>query len=93
MLVDTIGFAFDLNPFIIDSFDLTLMDIKNSDLILLVIDASDGLRMLEEKIKANLEILELLQIDKKILQPVLNKVDLVDKADLVEKLNLVNSFF
>jgi len=93
MLVDTIGFAFDLHPFIIDSFDLTLMDIKNSDLILLVIDASDGLRMLEEKIKANLEILERLQIDKKILQPVLNKVDLVDKADLVEKLNLVNSFF
>lgn len=93
LLVDTIGFAFDLNPFIIDSFDLTLMDIKNSDLVLLVIDSTDNLIILEEKLKTSLEILEKLDISKDRILPVLNKVDLIDKVDLVERQNVLKKYF
>ncbi len=92
-VVDTIGFAFDLDPFIIDSFELTLMDMKYSDLALLVIDASDKLNIIEEKLKTSLEILGKLGIKKERILPVLNKVDLIYKSDLVERQKLLENYF
>ncbi len=93
LLVDTIGFAFDIDPLIIKSFEVTLEDIKSANLNLLIIDSSDEEKVIEEKLKANLEILNKLNVNDKKIIPVLNKVDLIDKIDLLNKIKLVEEYF
>jgi len=92
LLVDTIGFAFDIDPLIIGSFELTLKDITSADLILLVIDSKDERNLFEEKIKTNLEILNKLKIEEDRILPVLNKVDLIDKSELNEKIKIIEEY-
>lgn len=77
VLADTIGFIRDLPPFLIKAFEATLEDIKTSDLIIKVADASDN------------EILEKMEVVNSVLKDVgageipsilaLNKVDLIDE--------------
>lgn len=93
LLVDTIGFAFDIDPLIIESFELTLKDIINADLILLIIDAKDEEILFKEKIKTNLEIFNKLKIKEEKIIPVLNKVDLIDKNEINYKIEILEEFF
>lgn len=92
LLVDTIGFAFDIDPLIIGSFELTLKDITSADLLLLVIDAKDEMNLLKEKVKTNLEIFNKLKIEEDKILPVLNKVDLIDKNELNEKIKIIEEY-
>ncbi len=93
LLVDTIGFAFDIDPLIIRSFEVTLEDIKNANLNVLIIDSSDEKEVIKEKLRANIEILNRLGVKNEKIIPVLNKVDLIDKNDLIEKIKLLNEYF
>lgn len=74
-ITDTIGFIRNLPPELIHSFGSTLKSIKNADLILLMLDASDDI--LEFKKKKDICEGTLMRIgtDDVLLLHVLNKVD------------------
>lgn len=93
IIMDTIGFAFDIDPLIIKSFEVTLEDLKEANLNLLVLDASDDEIVFEEKIKTNLNILRELEIEDKKIIPILNKTDLIDKEDLMNKIKITKNYF
>ncbi len=82
--VDTIGFALDLNPELISAFQLNLDDMRGSDVLLLVLDATDPLQLQKMKIQSSLEILREAKIDEARVLIVVNKADLVE-PNLVEK--------
>ncbi|MCR8433018.1 MAG: GTPase HflX [Crenarchaeota archaeon] len=77
LLVDTIGFASDLNPKIISSFRVNLEDMTEAHLLLWVIDISEEDSILEMKIKATTEILKKTGLLEKPVIVVANKIDLV----------------
>ncbi len=92
-LVDTIGFVYDLDPMMIDSFKLTLNDIVQSDIILLVADISESEDIVRFKIETVSSILEdTLKIDGSKIILVLNKVDLVNPVDLSGKLSKIADY-
>lgn len=92
-LVDTIGFVYDLDPMMIDSFKLTLNDIVQSDIILLVVDISESEDIVRFKIETVSSILEdTLKIDGSKIILVLNKVDLVNPVDLSGKLSKIADY-
>jgi len=93
MLVDTIGFTFDLDPLLIESFDLTLKDITNANLNLLVFDGYDDELTFREKIKTNIQILSKLNVNNEKIIPVINKIDMIDKKELELKINIINEYF
>ena len=88
LITDTIGFVYNLPPFLIDAFLSTLEEITYSDLILIVLDLSDPLEIIIKKITTCNEILAALNANDipKIL--VLNKIDIVSK----DKVNQVKSY-
>ena len=76
--VDTIGFALDLDPELISAFQLNLDDMRSADIVLLVVDASDTMQLLEMKIQSSLEILRETGIDESRIIVVLNKADIIE---------------
>ncbi|MFC6961967.1 GTPase HflX [Halocatena marina] len=74
LVTDTIGFIRDLPGWLVQSFESTLGAVRHADLVCLVIDASDPLDDLHEKVETSRNHLA---DDVRIL-PVLNKVDVVD---------------
>jgi GTP-binding protein HflX len=78
IITDTVGFIKNLPHQLIASFRSTLEEIRNADLILHIIDASD--EDVINKIKVvNNELIEL-GIQDKPIQKVFNKIDLVDSS-------------
>jgi GTP-binding protein HflX len=78
-LVDTIGFALDLDPELISAFQLNLDDMRGSDVLLLVVDVSDSVQLLRMKVQSSLKILREAGIDETRILVVLNKTDLVER--------------
>ena len=92
LLVDTIGFISDLDPRIIASFELNLEDIVYSDVLCLVIDSSDPVNILENKLNSTIQILRkiyAIRPEKKIIT-ILNKIDLIkDPYELASRKQIV----
>ncbi|MFP4169491.1 MAG: GTPase HflX [Methanomassiliicoccales archaeon] len=86
LLTDTIGFLQNLPHFMIESFATSIEDIYLSDLILLVIDASESLDSMERKIETSSKIL-FPTVDTSEVMVVLNKVDAVE-GDLQRRIDL-----
>jgi GTP-binding protein HflX len=88
LVTDTIGFMSDLPPFVIEAFKSTITEIFNADLILLVVDSSEGWRSIERKISTSEKILfPEVELDRIFL--VLNKIDRINDAEgkeLMEKM-------
>ena len=82
LLADTIGFALDLDPSLISTFQLNLDDMRAADVLLLVVDVSDDLQVLKMKLDSSMAILEAIGVDKERILVVLNKMDLVDTETL-----------
>lgn len=82
MLVDTIGFAMDLDPRLIASFSLTLDDIKLADVVLLVVDISDELDLLRLRVKTCADILADLGISDGKIIVAANKTDKIRPNEL-----------
>ncbi len=82
-LVDTIGFITDLPPFVIEAFYSTLEDIKYSDIVYLVVDVTESIDAIEEKLKTSLDILNKLNYDRKIIV-VGNKTDLINNLEALK---------
>lgn len=92
-LIDTIGFVYDLDPMMIESFRLTLNDIIQSDLVLLVADVSESEEVLRFKLETVSGILEdTLKIDGSKIILVLNKVDLTNPIVLSRRLSSIADY-
>jgi GTP-binding protein HflX len=74
LITDTIGFLKDLPHFMIESFRTTLEEIFNSDLILLVVDSTEDLQHVEEKLITSKEIL-IPRTDPSNIIIIFNKID------------------
>ena len=76
LLTDTVGFIRDLPPWLIDAFASTLEETTYSDAVVLVVDASEDLGLIQEKVRAALQILERIHAPRQRILS-LNKADLV----------------
>ncbi|CAB3288979.1 GTPase HflX [Methanocaldococcus lauensis] len=97
LVTDTVGFIDDLPPFMIEAFLSTIEESANSDVILIVVDASDEIDEIRRKLKVCHEILSKINCKSPIIT-VFNKVDKITekkKRLILEKLDryIVNPIF
>ena len=76
-LVDTIGFVLDLDPRLIASFQINMLDMKYSHWQILVVDVSDKPDLMRVKVNESLKVLGMMGKDKSGLIVAANKIDLV----------------
>lgn len=76
IITDTVGFVRDLPKDLLDAFAATLEELQDADLLLHVIDAANP--QFEEQIQAVQRILSQLDLDRKPIIPVFNKIDIAD---------------
>jgi GTP-binding protein HflX len=86
LINDTVGFIEDLPPWLIEAFESTLEEVYSADLIILVIDFSEALEVVERKVMTSLEIIKRRGETPPILF-LLNKVDLIFPSELRSKVS------
>jgi GTP-binding protein HflX len=86
LLTDTVGFIKDLPPWLIEAFHSTLEEIFYSDIILLVVDSSEDLDEMVQKLNTCFQILWNADNVPPII-PVFNKIDLDEMTNLRKKIN------
>jgi len=86
--IDSIGFVLDLDPRLIKSFELNLLDMLNADKMLYVIDASEEKSLLYQKTRYGLNLLKEIGIN--VIENVIiifNKIDkLENSSEYIEKI-------
>jgi GTP-binding protein HflX len=92
ILIDSIGFIEDMHPIIVKAFNTTLGEISNSDLILLFVDASEGLEYVFRKLEASNKVLKEIAPDLPLIVCV-NKVDRCSSDQLREAKTLITRVF
>jgi GTPase len=94
MLSDTVGFISRIPTYMVESFKSTLEELTYSDLVLLMVDASEERESMAIKLRSCREILDSLGVDPKKILLVLNKIDRLEGAALsqVEADNLFSGF-
>lgn len=90
-LNDTIGFIRNLPYDLIYAFRVTLGDIKNSDLILLVLDASEDTETVLEKKRICENMLQQIKANSIPALNILNKIDKIDGDEINKKKELVDN--
>lgn len=75
LFIDTIGFVLDLDPRLIQSFKLNLLDISSSDLVILLLEITDPTITLKLKISEGLRLLKEIGVNHDRLIIVFNKLD------------------
>jgi GTP-binding protein HflX len=83
LLTDTVGFVSDLPHWLVESFESTLDSVYRADLVLLVVDASESVEEMREKLVTCHDTLY--ERNEAPIVTVLNKTDLVDEEELAEK--------
>jgi GTP-binding protein HflX len=83
LLTDTVGFISDLPHWLVESFKSTLDSVYRADLVLLVVDVSDPVEEIREKLVTVHDTLY--ERNEAPILTVLNKVDTVDDAELADK--------
>lgn len=91
-LVDTIGFVHDLDPKMLESFELTLNDIRFSDAIILVVDCSDPQPIMLFRLSTCLDLLKNLEVDSNRMVVALNKIDLLDEEEVFNRLKIISDY-
>ena len=86
MLTDTVGFIDRLPLTLIEAFHSTLEETIYSDLILLVVDISEPMIVIEKKLSVCLETIERINASGIPIITVLNKIDLMSEAEISQKL-------
>ena len=76
LFIDTIGFVLDLDPRLIRSFELNLEDMRNADLVLLLLEITDPILLLKMKLREGIKLLTDMGVQRERIILVLNKVDL-----------------
>ncbi len=90
LFIDTIGFVIDLDPRLIKSFELNLLDLRSADMVIFLMDVTDPLLTLRIKLAEGIRLLREMDIPREKIVIVFNKIDLKPNADenLDEELNL-----
>ncbi len=83
LVTDTVGFISDLPHWLVESFRSTLSEVYRADLVLLVVDVSDPVEEIREKLVTCHDTLY--ERNEAPIVTVLNKSDLVDRKELKEK--------
>ena len=83
LVTDTVGFISDLPHWLVESFKSTLDAVYRADLVLLVVDASESVEAIREKLVTSHDTLY--ERNQAPIVTVLNKRDLVDPAELDRK--------
>jgi len=87
LLIDTVGFIDRLPLMLIEAFHSTLEETIYSDLILLVIDVSESLALIEKKLTICLETIERIGASGIPIVTALNKIDLLSEAETERKIS------
>ncbi len=82
MLSDTVGFISRIPTYMVESFKSTLEELTYSDLVLLMVDASEERESMAIKLRSCRETLDQLGVDPKKILLVLNKIDRLEGAAL-----------
>ena len=83
LVTDTVGFISDLPHWLVESFRSTLSEVYRADLVLLVVDVSDPIEEIREKLVTCHDTLY--ERNEAPIVTVLNKTDLVDDDELERK--------
>jgi GTP-binding protein HflX len=86
LLTDTVGFIDRLPLTLIEAFHSTLEETIYSDLILLVVDASEPINIIEKKLIVCLETIERIGASGIPIITALNKIDLLPETEVYQKL-------
>jgi GTP-binding protein HflX len=92
LLTDTVGFIKKLPAYIIDAFHSTLEEIEVADIVLLVVDISEDIEIIKNKLKVSIDEL----IDIGVSSPIiisLNKIDLTTEEELDKKIKVISDNF
>jgi len=83
LLTDTVGFISNLPHWLVESFQSTLESVYRADLVLLVVDASEPVQEMREKLVTSHDTLH--ERNEAPILTVFNKIDLLSTAELDEK--------
>jgi GTP-binding protein HflX len=83
LLTDTVGFISDLPHWLVESFKSTLESVYQADLVLLVVDASEELDEIRDKLATSHDTLY--ERNEAPIVTVFNKIDTVSDEELAEK--------
>ena len=83
LVTDTVGFVSDLPHWLVESFKSTLDSVYRADLVLLVVDVSEPVEEIREKLVTCHDTLY--ERNEAPILTVLNKIDQVDEEELAEK--------
>ncbi|MBP2250668.1 GTP-binding protein HflX [Halarchaeum solikamskense] len=83
LLTDTVGFISDLPHWLVESFKSTLDSVYQADLVLLVVDASEPVEEIREKLATSHDTLY--ERNEAPIVTVFNKVDRISEDELAEK--------
>jgi len=83
LVTDTVGFISDLPHWLVESFKSTLDSVYRADLVLLVVDVSESVEEIREKLVTSHDTLY--ERNEAPILTVLNKIDTVDDEELQEK--------
>jgi GTP-binding protein HflX len=87
LLTDTVGFIDRLPLTLIEAFHSTLEETIYANLILLVVDASEALDVVEKKLAVCLETIDRIGASGIPIITAFNKIDLLSEAELEQKLD------
>ncbi|EHQ36589.1 GTPase HflX [Methanoplanus limicola] len=90
LLTDTVGFIEDLPHWMVDAFRSTLDEIFLADVILLVVDMSDPMDIIRQKLAVSHDIFRE-RTEGAVIVTALNKADLLPDEELQEKLEVISS--
>jgi GTP-binding protein HflX len=85
LLTDTVGFIDRLPLTLIEAFHSTLEETIYSDLILLVVDVSEPMKIIEKKLAVCLETIERIGASGIPIITALNKIDLIPETEIQQK--------
>ncbi|MHA1505192.1 MAG: HflX GTPase family protein [Candidatus Heimdallarchaeota archaeon] len=92
LITDTVGFISRLPHVLMDAFYATLKEVKEADLILLLIDGVDSTENIKKKVIASMNTLGAIDADVLPLIPVLTKIDIAqnieDKEEIIKAVML-----
>jgi GTP-binding protein HflX len=83
LVTDTVGFISDLPHWLVESFKSTLSEVYRADLVLLVVDVSDPVEGIREKLVTSHDTLY--ERNEAPIVTVLNKIDEVNDEELARK--------
>ncbi len=85
LFVDTIGFVIDIDPELVESFELNLLDMRAADILLYLLELSDPVELAKLKLKHGISLLRRLEIPLEKIIFVLNKADLLHEDEIKDR--------